>query len=73
MHHIKFFREEEKTIAYSIILCRFFVKVNVKLTLILVQYSAVQCSVQSFHGRSRAASEMFDTPCLGTGEGREGG
>ena len=24
--------------------------------------------MQSFHGRSGAASEMFDTPCLGTWE-----
>ena len=24
--------------------------------------------MQSFHGRSDAASEMFDTPCLGDGK-----
>ena len=38
--------------------------------------SVEQRSVRSFHGRSGAASEMFDTPCLGTweeGRGREGG
>ena len=28
--------------------------------------------MQSFHGRSEAASEMFDTPCLATGKERRG-